>query len=62
MIETEERKMKEREQEAHEQALRDEKAGKVKHHKKHQEEHQKNQEEHQKKNKEEPDKGKSARG
>ena len=61
MIEAEERKTKEREQEAHEQALRDEKAGKAKHHKKH-EEHQKKQEEHQKKNKEEPDKGKSARG
>ena len=55
MVEIEERKMKEREREAHEQALRDEKAGKVKHHKKHQEEHQQ-------KNKEEPDKGKGARG
>ena len=55
MVEVEERKIREREREAHEQALRDEKAGKVKHPKKHQEEHQK-------KNKEEPDKGKSARG
>ena len=56
MVEVEERKMKEREREAHEQTLRDEKAGKVnKHHKKHQEEHQQ-------KNKEEPDKGKGARG
>ncbi|KAL8792236.1 MAG: hypothetical protein Q9195_005192 [Heterodermia aff. obscurata] len=55
MVESEERKMQEREREAHEQTLRDEKAGKVKHHKKQQEEHQK-------KNKEEPDKGKSARG
>ena len=55
MVEVEERKMKEREREAHEQTLRDEKAGKVNHHKKHQEEHQQ-------KNKEEPDKGKGARG
>ena len=51
MLETEERKMNERKREAHEQALRDEKAGKVKH-KKH----------HEKDNKEQPDKGKSARG
>ena len=55
MVALEEQKMKESEREAHEQVLRDEKAGKVKHHKKQQEEHQK-------KNKEEPDKGKSARG
>ena len=57
MLETEERKMNERKREAHEQALRDEKAGKVKHKKHHEKE-----EKHEKDNKEQPDKGKSARG
>ena len=57
MLETEERKMNQRKQEAHEQALRDEKAGKVKHKK-----HHEKQEKHEKDNKEQPDKGKSARG
>ena len=58
MLETEERRINERKQEAHEQALRDEKAGKAKHKKHQQEKHEK----HEKDNKEEPDKGQSARG
>ena len=53
MIETEERREKERKQEAHEQALKEEAA----HHK-----HPKHPQKQQKDNKEEPDKGKSTRG